>query len=121
MNLFFTDERVMAAGDLALAQALADVATIGVLQQRAASERDLLVEQLQQALNSRLIIEQAKGVIAEHGGLTMDNAFTQLRAYSRHNRRQISQVAVALVGGEISPAHIIRFNIGRKHPTSPPA
>src|SRR4029453_9461773 len=76
------------AGDVAIVQALADVASIGLLQERAISRGELLTEQLQGALNSRIIIEQAKGAISQARGVTVDEAFTLIRAYSRnHNRR----------------------------------
>jgi hypothetical protein len=81
------------ANDLVAAQALADVATIGILQQRAASEQRLLAEQLQYALDSRVTIEQAKGVIAEHARLDMDAAFSALRQYARNHNERLVEVA----------------------------
>jgi hypothetical protein len=100
------------AADLALAQALADTATIGILSERAINRGEVLNEQLQTALNSRVIIEQAKGVLAERGSIGMDAAFDRLRGYSRdHNLklgdvgRQIieSDLATAVLAGRPSP------------------
>ena len=82
-----------------LGQALADVATIGLLQARAIRHRETLAEQLQTALNSRIIIEQAKGVIAERRGLDMDEAFTLLRDTARRHNRRLSELARAVVDG----------------------
>jgi GAF domain-containing protein len=87
--------------DLTAMQALADVATIGLLQQRAADDARLLAEQLQQALESRVVIEQAKGVLAQHAGLSMDAAFEALRAYSRSSSRRLSDVARAVTARTI--------------------
>ena len=69
LNLLHTGPEPLAASDLEAAQALADVATIGLIQQRAAEDARLLTDQLQTALDSRIVIEQAKGVLSEHGGL----------------------------------------------------
>ena len=94
--------------DLVAAQALADVATIGILQHRAAEEHRLLAEQLQYALDSRIAIEQAKGVIAQHAGLGMDDAFGALRGYARDHNQRLVDVAHAiadrtLATNEIAP------------------
>src|SRR6266508_1577643 len=82
-----------------LGQALADVATIGLLQARAIHHRDTLAEQLQTALNSRVIIEQAKGVIAERRRLDMEKSFTLLRSTARTSNRRLSDLARAVVDG----------------------
>ncbi|WP_158887132.1 GAF and ANTAR domain-containing protein [Amycolatopsis anabasis] len=83
-----------------LGQALADVATVGILQQRAIERNELLSEQLQTALNSRVVIEQAKGVLSEHGGnLDMDDAFTRLRGYARAHNQRLSELAHAVAEG----------------------
>ncbi|MEV0072038.1 GAF and ANTAR domain-containing protein [Amycolatopsis sp. NPDC050768] len=83
-----------------LGQALADVATIGMLQQRAIESADLLSEQLQTALNSRVIIEQAKGVLSTRGeGLDMETAFTALRGYARSHNERLSDLARAVAEG----------------------
>jgi GAF domain-containing protein len=79
--------------DLAAAQALADVASIALIQQRAAEDARILNEQLQTALTSRVVIEQAKGVIAERAGLTVDVAFERLREYARAHHRGLTDVA----------------------------
>lgn len=79
MNLFHREPGALPVADLALGQALADVATIGILSERAIRRGEVVTEQLQTALNSRVIIEQAKGVLAQHGGLSMAAAFDRLR------------------------------------------
>lgn len=85
--------------DVELAQALADVATIGLLQQRTIETGDRLTGQLQTALNSRIVIEQAKGILAERGSLTMDEAFTRLRGYSRANNFRLTELARSVSDG----------------------
>ena len=94
------------ASDLVVAQALTDVATIGILQQRAASEQRLLAEQLQYALDSRVTIEQAKGVVAEHGRLDMDAAFAALRLYARNKNERLVDVAHAVAARTLPAADI---------------
>ena len=82
LNLLRRPAGSLDAADLTAAQALADVATIGILQHRAAEEARLLAEQLQYALNSRVTIEQAKGVLSERSGLDAEAAFAALRRYA---------------------------------------
>ncbi|MDQ0596277.1 transcriptional regulator with GAF, ATPase, and Fis domain [Streptomyces canus] len=84
------------AGTL-VAQALADVATISLLQQRTAQRSNVLNEQLQTALNSRVLIEQAKGKLAERQGIDMERAFTALRGYARAHNRRLSDLARAFI------------------------
>ncbi|MGW4907301.1 GAF and ANTAR domain-containing protein [Streptomyces sp. NPDC004270] len=86
------------AGTL-IAQALADVATISLLQQRSTHRSTILNEQLQTALNSRVLIEQAKGKLAERQGIDMEQAFTTLRGYARSHNRRLSDVARAFIDG----------------------
>lgn len=103
LNLFGTRPGALSADTIQLAQALADVATIGLLQARAISHRDNLAEQLQTALNSRVIIEQAKGVIAERHQLDMDQAFTLLRDTARSGNRRLADLSRAVVDGAEMP------------------
>ncbi|GAA2554419.1 GAF and ANTAR domain-containing protein [Winogradskya consettensis] len=83
--------------DVPIVQALADVAAIGLLQQRALLREQTLTDQLQRALESRVIIEQAKGVIIRAYGVSPDEAFTLIRTYSRRNSRRIADLALAIV------------------------
>jgi GAF domain-containing protein len=97
LNLFGTEPGPFEAADLRIAQALADVATIGLLQERNVRRRDTVAEQLQAALNSRVMIEQAKGKLAERLSLDMDRAFTMLREYARNTNQHLTDVARAFV------------------------
>ncbi|MDN5768358.1 MAG: GAF and ANTAR domain-containing protein [Humibacillus sp.] len=99
MNLFLADRATLTAEELALAQALADIATIGLLQERAVREQQVLAEQLQGALNSRTVIEQAKGVLAERHQLTLEAAFTAMRTHARRNGRPLLAVAADVIDG----------------------
>ena len=83
--------------DQIAAQAFADVATIGILHERSIRESSILTEQLEHALKSRIVIEQAKGVVAHTRGVPIEDAFTLIREYSRSHRVGISQVAAQLV------------------------
>jgi AmiR/NasT family two-component response regulator len=84
---------------LRVGQALADVATIGLLQERNLRHQEVLVEQLQGALNSRVAIEQAKGMLAERLGLAMDQAFSLLRVQARMQNRRLAELAAAVADG----------------------
>jgi hypothetical protein len=97
MNLFHTRPGPLPETDLRLGQALADIATIGILQERAIRHGEVVTEQLQTALNSRVIIEQAKGVLAQQGTLTMETAFDRLRRYSRGHNLLLGEVARRVV------------------------
>ena len=101
INLFRTDPTPFTAAERDIAQALADVATVGLLQQRSAHRAAVLSEQLQRALGSRVVIEQAKGVLAEHGRLSMDHAFQALRRYARNGNRKLSDVSHDVVRGAL--------------------
>jgi GAF domain-containing protein len=104
LNLLHREPGPLAEEDLALGQALADVATIGILQARAIRRGEVLNEQLQAALTSRIVIEQAKGVLAQYLGLGMDESFDRLRRYARNHNRRLAEVAGQVVRGELSPA-----------------
>lgn len=97
LNLFRTAPGELSARDLVTAQAFADVATIGILHERAMRENVVVREQLQSALNSRIVIEQAKGVVAHGAGVSIDASFDIIRGYARSHRLGISVVAARLV------------------------
>jgi transcriptional regulator with GAF, ATPase, and Fis domain len=99
LNLFRTTPGAIDASDVRIGQALADVATISLLHERGMRVSDTLNEQLQNALNSRVVIEQAKGKLAERLGLDMEQAFAMLRDYSRNSNRRLADVAQGLVEG----------------------
>jgi GAF domain-containing protein len=102
LNMFNARPEPIPDEDRRLAQALADVATIGILQRRSTHRSNVLAEQLQHALNSRIAIEQAKGVLAERGNTSMDEAFGALRAHARRHNLKLTDVAVAVVRGELN-------------------
>jgi GAF domain-containing protein len=99
LNLFRATPGAFDPVDVRVGQALADVATIGLLHERSMRRSDALNEQLQAALNSRVVIEQAKGKLAERLGLDMDEAFALLRDYARSHSRRLSELARAFVDG----------------------
>ena len=103
LNLFDEHRGPVPVADQRLAQALADVATIGILQQRSAHRSMMLAEQLQRALNSRVAIEQAKGILAERHGVDMIAAFDALRGRARQHGLKLSDFALAIVRGDIAP------------------
>jgi GAF domain-containing protein len=99
LNLFGTAPDGLDPEVARAARALVDIATIGILQERASREQGIVSGQLQVALNSRVIIEQAKGVLAERLQVTPDQAFIMLRAYSRNNGYPLTQLAGDVISG----------------------
>jgi transcriptional regulator with GAF, ATPase, and Fis domain len=93
LNVFGTETGEIADADIQIVQALADVATIGLLQERAVRGHEVLTVQLQGALNSRVIIEQAKGAFAQRHSVSVDEAFQQMRAYARSHNVRLGDVA----------------------------
>jgi len=93
LNLFRAEPGSFDQADLRIGQALADVATIGLLHERNVRRRETVAEQLQAALNSRVVIEQAKGKLAERLGINMDRAFTMLRNHARTTNQHLTDVA----------------------------
>ena len=108
LNLFMTDPVALTAGDIELAQALADVASIAIIQDQAARDAAIREERLQHALNSRIAIEQAKGMLAEHGNVDMDEAFTRLRRFARNHNRGLTEVAESVVAGRLGADELRR-------------
>ena len=101
LNIFMVDPVVLGEQDLQICQALADVATIAILQHQAVEQAENLSGQLQQALDSRVAIEQAKGILAERFHLEMNDAFTRLRRFARSSNQRLSEVASAVVLGQV--------------------
>jgi len=101
LNLFHVEIGEMLQDDVAAAQALADIATIAMLQHRAALEAQVLNEQLNHALNSRIVIEQAKGMVAERGRLNMEQAFAALRNHARNHNLRLVDVAKDVIDGTL--------------------
>ncbi len=108
LNLFHLETGEMRPADVDAAQALADVATIALLQQRAALEAQVINEQLNHALNSRIVIEQAKGVIAERLTCDMDQAYQALRWYARDHNIRLRGLAASVVAGDAVVDDLVR-------------
>lgn len=113
LGLFGAHPGSLDAEDLRLGQALAYVAAVAIVQDTAAADTALINEQLQTALDSRVIIEQAKGVLAYSGDLEMDQAFTVLRHYARDHDQRLTDVARALTSREL-PARLVLENAVRR-------
>lgn len=104
LNLFRNERGTLPDSDVAVCRALADMATIGLLHERAVREARVLAEQLQSALNTRVLIEQAKGVVAERLDADMESAFLWLRTHARNNNLLIGDVARGVVERRIPVA-----------------
>ena len=107
LNLFHSAPAQMTIVDIGVAQALADVATIGLLHQRALTRADVVNEQLNAALNSRVTIEQAKGILNERLGLDMDQAFRVLRNHARTNNLLLADLAHDIVTASVGTDAIV--------------
>jgi len=101
LNLMRNERGELNHHDIKAAQALADVATIGILQERSARDGSAVRDQLQRALSSRIIIEQAKGVVSETSSVSMDIAFQRIRHYARAHQSTLGFVAQQLVRGDL--------------------
>jgi transcriptional regulator with GAF, ATPase, and Fis domain len=109
LGLFGTTVGALNAEDLSLGQALADVASVAIIQDKVAADRTAVNEQLQTALTSRVVIEQAKGVLAQLGDLDMTEAFGMLRRYSRDHNLRLTDVAQATVSRSLPGQQIIEY------------
>jgi GAF domain-containing protein len=106
LNLFDSSAGALSDHDLEVAQAMADIATIGILQERKISDSRFLTEQLQDALESRIVIEQAKGIVAERHHMNVDEAFALIRVFTRSHNRRLSDTARQIVDGTLSTAEL---------------
>ena len=103
LNLLSTTRSPIGEADIIVARAFADLAALSILQHRASAEAQRLNEQLSAALSSRIIIEQAKGVISERAGIDLAEAFARLRGYARNANLPLTDVARAAVNGTLDP------------------
>jgi GAF domain-containing protein len=107
LNLFMSTAEPLSPSEVAIAQALADVASVVIVQDEVVRSGAIREGNLQHALNSRVVIEQAKGMLAEHGDLTMEEAFNRLRAHARHGNHRLGDLAQAVVAGTVSAQTVI--------------
>jgi transcriptional regulator with GAF, ATPase, and Fis domain len=107
LNLFRTSTTPLSDEDVTLGQALADIATIGLLHERRHREQQVLAEQLQHALSSRIVIEQAKGMLAERTGLSLADAFGAMRSYARGTGQRLSVVAHGVLDGSLETSALL--------------
>ncbi|MDE3202871.1 MAG: GAF and ANTAR domain-containing protein [Acidobacteriota bacterium] len=103
LNLFSVGQVPMTEANSVVARALADLASISIIQHRTADEQQRTNEQLTHALNSRIVIEQAKGIIAERAGIDVSEAFNLLRRYARDHNQRLTDVAYATIDGTLQP------------------
>jgi AmiR/NasT family two-component response regulator len=101
LNLFSTERKPLSDDHLAVAQGLADIATIGLLHERALHDQVVLAEQLQTALHSRILIEQAKGVLSAKTGISVEAAFGLMRSHARRTGSPLTTVAGDVVAGSV--------------------
>ena len=114
VNLFHAEPTTLAPDAARVAQALADIATISVIQMRLLRDREHVAEQLQLALNSRIVIEQAKGMLAEVGRIDMGRAFDALRRYARDNNLRLTAVAELVVSRELATGAVLEHTRTRR-------
>ena len=103
LNLLSTGQTPMDEADLIVARAFADLAALSIVQHRASEEALLLNSQLSVALNSRIVIEQAKGVLSERAGIDLAEAFARMRSYARSQNLRLTDIAHAAVEGTLDP------------------
>jgi GAF domain-containing protein len=115
LNLFSTERGTLGDDDLRVAQAMADIATIGILQERAIRDSRALSTQLELALESRIVIEQAKGIVAEHDQTSVDEAFQRLRRFARDHNRLLSDTARQVIDRSLEPADLSRGATSSTH------
>jgi transcriptional regulator with GAF, ATPase, and Fis domain len=119
LNLFRLEPGLLNEADLGIGQAMADVATVGLIQERAIAASELLATQLQTALISRVQLEQAKGMLAQRTGLPLGQAFQLMRDYARSRGRRLSDVAAQIIEGVLDD-EVLR-NDRRTRPNPPRA
>ena len=119
MNLFRSEPGTMAGPDLLLGQGMADIAAIALLQERTVRESRGVIASLQGALNSRVIIEQAKGMLSERLQIDVDEAYARLRAHARNHNRRFSDIAHDLLEGRLDANTLIDTTPDPSRPSTP--
>ncbi|MFS8097389.1 GAF and ANTAR domain-containing protein [Lentzea alba] len=117
LNLFSAQPGRLSTDVVGLGQALANVATVGILHQRTIRHSEIVVEQLQATLDSRILLEQAKGVLSERLQVTVGDAFLLLREYSRRGSRMLADVAADVVDGSADVSAIAAVAASDPTPT----
>jgi transcriptional regulator with GAF, ATPase, and Fis domain len=120
VGLFGTRTGVLTEDDLRLGQALAYVAAVALVQERAAEDRAMINAQLQTALDSRVVLEQAKGVLSQRGNLDMDQAFAMLRGYARDHNLRLTDVARAVTSRKLPAERLLEHAAARADRRSRP-
>jgi len=120
LNLFRATEGGLDDADVIAAQAFADVATIAILSQRASAESQAINDQLSQALNSRIVVEQAKGMVAQETGLDMEQSFNRLRGHARNQNHRLADVARSIIDGGLQPKDLDEVPHGHTRRRPPP-
>ncbi|MGV8908082.1 MAG: ANTAR domain-containing protein [Propionicimonas sp.] len=120
LNLFQSGTATLSEYRLSVARVLADMAAIGIINHWSLRQQEVLAQQLQSALNTRVIIEQAKGVVAEREGISLGQAFEQLRATARIAHRPIADIAVEAVTGRVETNSQERSRPATPKPRTPP-
>jgi GAF domain-containing protein len=115
LGMFGVHPGSLNSADLSLAQAFADVASVALIQDRTAADSSAVNSQLQFALDSRIAIEQAKGVLAQYAGLDMPTAFAVLRSYARHHNLRLADLARSVTTREVDPTLLTNYAL--THPT----
>ena len=108
LNLFDDVPGKLSQDDVDAGQALADIATIALLQHRAALDAQIVNDQLNHALNSRIVIEQAKGMVAERSGIDLEASFQVLRAHARNHNLRLSDLAASVIDGSVTATDLAR-------------
>ncbi|HEU4676257.1 MAG TPA: GAF and ANTAR domain-containing protein [Motilibacteraceae bacterium] len=107
LNIFHAQPARLGPDEERIAKALADASSIAIIQQRAAARSTLLAEQLQAALDTRIVIEQAKGVLAQSGGIGVAAAFDSLRRFARNHNLKLGEVAAAVVARQLDAEQVL--------------
>jgi transcriptional regulator with GAF, ATPase, and Fis domain len=118
LNLFSSRAGALNDDDVLVAQAMADIATIGILQERVIRDKSLFSAQLELALESRVAIEQAKGIVAEQNRIGVDKAFELIRNFTRHHNRRLSETAREIISGTVTSQQLRGTKVRAVGPTA---